>query len=283
MSYQVKKQIRNIRAIGNTPYRQVHAHSTGNRASTAQNEADYMSRKDIATGYYTHVVGNGQVIQVANVNRGAWDVGGGYNYETYAAVELIESHKSKEEFMRDYKIYVELLRDLAKEAGVSVTLDDNQLDGIKTHDWCRLNQPNNGTDHTDPYHYLAAWGINKETFKRDIANGFTSTQSVAKQPIQVSKPQPKSTASKTSKTSDKFIAEKGTYIMNVATNLRTGTSTRNKIIAKLPVSSAVKYDAFIIKNGYLWIRQPREDGYAYLATGPAKNGKRTDKAWGVFK
>ena len=62
--------------VGYAPYRQVHAHSTGNRNSTAQNEADYMARKDLNSGFYTHVVGNGRIIQTAPTNRGAWDVGG---------------------------------------------------------------------------------------------------------------------------------------------------------------------------------------------------------------
>lgn len=171
MSYNVKQQIRtDTPQVGYAPYRQVHAHSTGNSGSTAQNEADYMSRKDLNTGFYTHVVGNGQVIQVAPVNRGAWDVGGGYNYETYAAVELIESHGSKEEFMRDYKIYCELLFDLANQAGIPTTLDTGDLAGIKTHNYCTHNQPNNGSDHVDPIPYLTKWGITQQQFANDIAN-----------------------------------------------------------------------------------------------------------------
>lgn len=171
MSYNVKQQIRtDTPQVGYAPYSQIHAHSTGNAGSTAQNEADYMSRKDLNTGFYTHVVGNGQVIQVAPVNRGAWDVGGGYNYETYAAVELIESHGSKEEFMRDYKIYCELLFDLAKQAGIPITLDTGDLAGIKTHNYCTHNQPNNGSDHVDPIPYLTKWGITQQQFAKDIAN-----------------------------------------------------------------------------------------------------------------
>lgn len=171
MSYNIKQQIRtDTPQVGYAPYRQVHAHSTGNTGSTAQNEADYMSRKELNTGFYTHVVGNGQVIQVAPVNRGAWDVGGGYNYETYAAVELIESHGSKEEFMRDYKIYCELLFDLAKQAGIPTTLDTGDLSGIKTHNYCTNNQPNNGSDHVDPIPYLTKWGITQQQFAKDILN-----------------------------------------------------------------------------------------------------------------
>lgn len=172
--------------VARPPYRQVHAHSTGNRNSTAQNEYDYMMRKDLNSGFYTHVVGNGKIIQTAPTNRGAYDVGGGWNYETYAAVELIESHKTKEEFMIDYRLYVELLRNLAKEANISVTLDTNTLEGIKTHAYCTANQPYNNSDHIDPYPYLQRWGISKEQFKRDIEKGVTQTQTQT-QPTENSK------------------------------------------------------------------------------------------------
>ncbi|SNK82602.1 autolysin [Streptococcus pneumoniae] len=91
--------------VGVQPYRQVHAHSTGNRNSTVQNEADYHWRKDPELGFFSHIVGNGCIMQVGPVDNGAWDVGGGWNAETYAAVELIESHSTKEEFMTDYRLY----------------------------------------------------------------------------------------------------------------------------------------------------------------------------------
>lgn len=157
--------------IGYAPYHQIHAHSTGNRNSTAQNEADYHMRRPVESGFFSHVVGNGRVMQVGPVNQGAYDVGGGWNYETYAAVELIESHSTKEEFMEDYRLYIQLLRDLADEAGLPKTLDSDALEGIKSHDYCTNNQPNNFSDHVDPYPYLAKWGISREQFKHDIEQG----------------------------------------------------------------------------------------------------------------
>ena len=157
--------------VGYAPYRQIHAHSTGNRNSTAQNEADYHMRRPVESGFFSHVVGNGRVMQVGPVNQGAYDVGGGWNCETYAAVELIESHSTKEEFMEDYRLYIQLLRDLADEAGLPKTLDSDALEGIKSHDYCTNNQPNNFSDHVDPYPYLAKWGISREQFKRDVENG----------------------------------------------------------------------------------------------------------------
>ena len=157
--------------IGYAPYHQIHAHSTGNRNSTAQNEADYHMRRPVESGFFSHVVGNGRVMQVGPVNQGAYDVGGGWNYETYAAVELIESHSTKEEFMEDYRLYIQLLRDLADEAGLPKTIDSTALEGIKSHEYCTYNQPNNFSDHVDPYPYLAKWGISRDQFKRDIENG----------------------------------------------------------------------------------------------------------------
>ena len=87
--------------VGWPPYHQIHAHSTGNPNSTVQNEADYHYRKNPELGFFSHLVGNGRVMQVAPTNIGAWDVGGGWNFEGYAQVELIESHSTKEEFLED--------------------------------------------------------------------------------------------------------------------------------------------------------------------------------------
>lgn len=157
--------------IGYEPYRQVHAHSTGNPNSTAQNEADYHMRRPVNSGFFSHVVGNGRVMQVGPVNNGAYDVGGGWNAETYASVELIESHSTKEEFLTDYRLYIELLRNLADEAGLPKTLDSSALEGIKSHEYCTYNQPENYSDHVDPYPYLAKWGISREQFKHDIEHG----------------------------------------------------------------------------------------------------------------
>lgn len=175
MAYTVKKQIRQgLPQVGVRPYRQVHAHSTGNANSTAQNEADYHDRRPVESGFFQYVVGNGIAIQTAPLNMGAYDVAGGWNAETYAAVELIESHKTREEFLIDYKIYCELLRDLAKQAGIPVTLDTSDLAGIKTHNYCTYNQPNNSSDHVDPIPYLAKWGISLEQFRKDLTS-VTST------------------------------------------------------------------------------------------------------------
>lgn len=209
--------------VGHAPYRQVHAHSTGNRNSTAQNEADYMQRKNLNSGFYTHVVGNGRIIQTAPTNRGAWDVGGGWNAETYAAVELIESHKTKEEFMVDYPIYVDLLRRLAKQAGIPVTLDSADLAGIKTHAYCTTHQPNNGSDHVDPYPYLAKWGISKEQFKKDVESGSVSAK-------------PTSTPAKPTTNTGGYKVEPYNVrqVTDTVLNVRAAQNTSSRIVRTLP-------------------------------------------------
>lgn len=73
--------------------------------------------------------------------------------------------------MEDYRLYIELLRNLADEAGLPKTLDSDALEGIKSHEYCTNNQPNNYSDHVDPYPYLASWGISRSQFKHDIENG----------------------------------------------------------------------------------------------------------------
>ena len=210
--------------VGYPPYRQVHAHSTGNRNSTAQNEADYMQRKDLNSGFYTQVVGNGRIIQTAPTNRGAWDVGGGWNAETYAAVELIESHKTKEEFMADYKIYVNLLRDLAKQAGIPVTLDTADLAGIKTHEYCTRHQPNNGSDHMDPYPYLAKWGISREQFKKDVESGNVSAKPTSPAPAKPA----------TSGGGYKVEPYNVRQVTDTALNVRAAQNTSSRIVRTLP-------------------------------------------------
>ncbi|WP_171299901.1 SH3 domain-containing protein [Enterococcus cecorum] len=209
--------------VGYAPYRQVHAHSTANPNSTAQNEADYMQRKDLNSGFYTHVVGNGRIIQTAPTNRGAYDVGGDWNAETYAAVELIESHKTKDEFMRDYKIYVGLLRDLAKQAGIPTTLDSGALAGIKTHDYCTHHQPNNGSDHVDPYPYLAKWGISREQFKKDVESG-----SVSAKPTQPTQSKPASGGGY------KVEPYNVRQVTDTVLNVRAAQNTSSRIIRTLP-------------------------------------------------
>lgn len=264
--------------VGYAPYRQVHAHSTGNRNSTAQNEADYMQRKNLNSGFYTHVVGNGRIIQTAPTNRGAWDVGGGWNAETYAAVELIESHATKEAFMQDYKIYVGLLRDLAKQAGIPTTLDSGALEGIKTHDYCTHHQPNNGSDHVDPYPYLAKWGISREQFKKDVESG-----SVSAKPTQ---PAPAKSASGGG--GYKVEPYNVRQVTDTALNVRTSPNTQSSIVRTLPQGHQFNATRIVRNgeniNGYTTWCEVNGVGWVSMAyTSPVKASPRRVSASGSYR
>lgn len=78
-----------------------------------------------------------------------------------------------------------------------------------------------------------------------------------------------------------WIAEKWHFKLNTAINLRTAPSSSAGLIATLPAGSVVNYDAYCYKDGYVWIRQPRSNGYGYLATGECVGNKRTSY-WGSF-
>ena len=69
----------------------------------------------------------------------------------------------------------------------------------------------------------------------------------------------------------KWVKETKTYTLKTAVKLRTGASTGASVIAVLPAGSTVRTDQAIIQGGYRWVRQPRSNGYGYLATGPANN------------
>ena len=172
--------------MARAPFHQVHLHSTGSVAPN-KNFISYLSRS-WGNAYYTHLVGEGQAIQVAATNGGAWDVGGDYNWETYAAIEFNENVHSQAEFNRDYKIYIELARQLAREAGITdLTLDNDNIVGIKTHNYC--SRTGHGSDHVDPLPFLQKWGISYAQLKHDIKYGIggTVTTPVASKPASTSK------------------------------------------------------------------------------------------------
>ena len=151
------------------PFTQIHLHSTGNPNATNANSISYLSRT-YNNAYYTHIVGEGQAIQVAATNGGGYDLGGSWNWYGYASIEFNEHLGSQAEFNRDYKIYIELARQLAREAGIKdFTLDTASTTGIKTHNYA--SRTGHGSDHVDPLPFLQKWGISYAQLKHDIMYG----------------------------------------------------------------------------------------------------------------
>ena len=97
---------------------------------------------------------------------------------------------------------------------------------------------------------------------------------------QAPKPQRQSRGSWRDALGDTWHSERGTLTLNTWVNLRWGARTTSSRIATLAPGSTIKYDAWSRHNGYVWIRQPRENGgYAYLAARQSWNGV----PYGVFK
>lgn len=154
-------------------FHQIHLHSTGNPGSTVQNERDYLAGH-YNEANYTHLVGitNGDVDirQVMNTNGGAFDVGGDWNWETWASIEFVEgSINSQSDFNKAYPAYIWLARYLAKQAGIPYTIDTLNTTGIKTHNFASAT--GHGSDHTDPIAFLFKWGISRNQLYKDIVSG----------------------------------------------------------------------------------------------------------------
>ena len=78
-----------------------------------------------------------------------------------------------------------------------------------------------------------------------------------------------------------WIKKNGYFKLNTTIKLRSGASTSSKVISTLYSGQYVKFDAYKISGGYVWLRQKRSNGYAYIASGVAKNGKRVS-TWGTI-
>ena len=78
---------------------------------------------------------------------------------------------------------------------------------------------------------------------------------------------------------DKWTAESGTFTTNQPINLRWGAKASSALITTLPAGSEVKYDAYSRHDGFVWLRQPRDGGYGYLACRDAN----TNEPFGIFK
>jgi len=177
MSYNIEKEI--IPGLPNIPLTATNivvAHESGNPNNVGtdalDNEVAYMTR-NWRNAFTSHWVGDGgRIIQLAPTGVMQYGAGHIANTISYAQVELARTD-NKEQFEEDYKAYIWILRQLAQEAGIPVTLDTDDEKGIKSHKWVQANLE--GTTHTDPYAYLAKFGVSKEQFKKDAKGGEPSS------------------------------------------------------------------------------------------------------------
>ena len=76
---------------------------------------------------------------------------------------------------------------------------------------------------------------------------------------------------------DTWYKEGGKFYPNGTINIRYGARTTSDIIGTVTKGDCVKYDAYSRHGGYVWIRQPRSNGYGYLVC------RAGNEAWGTFK
>ena len=113
-------------------------------------------------------------------------------------------------------------------------------------------------------------------------NGFyTNADTNANEPKTVT-PTPKPVNQETTWTDnlgDTWHAEDGKFISNTALHLRWGARPSASTIAVLPAGSVIKYDAWSRGNEFVYVRQPRGNGYGYVAVRNAHTGE----AYGKFE
>lgn len=78
---------------------------------------------------------------------------------------------------------------------------------------------------------------------------------------------------------DTWHREIGEFTSNTYINLRWGARTTSSRLALIRPGQTIKYDAYSNHGGYIWIRQPRSNGYAYMAVRNAW----THEPYGTFK
>nr|WP_278772436.1 GH25 family lysozyme [Limosilactobacillus mucosae] len=115
----------------------------------------------------------------------------------------------------------------------------------------------------------------------DFSGFYTNADTSANEPKPVT-PAPKPVSKETTWTDNLgavWHAENGKFISNTALHLRWGALPSASTIAVLPAGSVIKYDAWSRGNEFVYVRQPRGNGYGYVAVRNAKTGE----AYGKFE
>lgn len=192
MSYNINKEFalganEGSAQIANRLY--IILHDVGAESGARNNAAYFKNNVASEAPYTAFVVGDGgQVYQVGEPGYVQWGAGTIANANSPVQIELAHT-SDPETFKKDYAVYIELARDMAAQYGIPTTLDAGGAGtpGIKSHLW--VTQHIWG-DHTDPYGYLARWGITKEKLAADLANGTTTVDASTSAPAaQTSRPQ----------------------------------------------------------------------------------------------
>lgn len=105
------------------------------------------------------------------------------------------------------------------------------------------------------------------------------TKKVTKKPTKKAATKKKTVTKKKPVNKSAWIKKNGYFKLNTTIKLRSKASTSSRVISTLYSGQVVKFDAYRVVGNYVWLRQRRSNGYAYIASGMAKNGKRIS-TWG---
>lgn len=151
-----------------------------------------------------------------------------------------------------------------------------------------VSQP--GVNNVGTWQFSSSWTVNgsKVDMSYDFSGFYTERHITANSESVINTPKPKPQAvtynSWTDNLGDVWYKEDGTFTLSESINLRWGAKTDSALIATLNPGDVIKYDAFSKHDGYVWLRQVRDNGqFGYLVSGECdSNGKRTS-TWGKFE
>ncbi len=144
-------------------------HETATLAPARNVAANMKNNYNGIRPYTTDVVGDGGIVyRVGEPGYVSW---GALNANPYAPAQIELQHTyDRGLFEKNYRAYVDLIRDYCKQFNIPMTLDTPYPNkGVKSHLWVTNTY---GGDHTDPYGYLSKMGVSKEKLAYDIAHGF---------------------------------------------------------------------------------------------------------------
>lgn len=151
-----------------------------------------------------------------------------------------------------------------------------------------VSQP--GVNNVGTWQFSSSWTVNgsKVDMSYDFSGFYTERHITANSESVVNTPKPKPQAvtydSWTDNLGDVWYKEDGTFTLSESINLRWGAKTDSDLIATLNPGDVVKYDAFSKHDGYVWLRQVRDNGqFGYLASGECDNSGKRTSSWGKFE
>ncbi|MCF1585247.1 SH3 domain-containing protein [Tetragenococcus koreensis] len=245
-AYSIDTTYNQTRSSQRTNNNYIILHETGGVAP-AINNAQYFNREWRNAGTYSsHVVGDGgKVYQISPDGYVQWGAGSYANARSPVQIELARTN-DKATFEKDYKAYVNLARDMAKKYNIPLTLDGAGR-GIKSHSWVSNNI---WGDHTDPYGYLAQWGISKADLAQDLRTGLNDSDDA-----DASKTTPAPGESAPEPDNDNYQSQSGSYTFQHTTKIRNSLGTNGGYTGlNYNAGQSVNYDrVYKNVNGYDWL------------------------------